>query len=124
MISVGVKGDSRKTTRDLDKMRRQVILASINSYGQMGVDALARATPVESSATRNAWKYRTVKTRTGFAIEWYNTNDGGDVSVAVLIQYGHGTGTGGYVYGRDFINPAMRPVFDTIADDVWKKVKS
>ncbi len=89
----------------------------------MGVDALARATPVATSLTRNSWEYRIIKDRKNPGIEWYNTNVVNGVSVAILIQYGHGTGTGGYVTGRDYINPAMLPVFDMIADEIWKKVK-
>ncbi len=88
----------------------------------MGVDALSSATPVDSSLTAKSWGYRVIKDRSRPGIEWYNTNIPGSTPVAILIQYGHATGTGGYVSGRDYINPAMRPIFDQIAVDVWKEV--
>jgi hypothetical protein len=90
----------------------------------MGVNALANSTPVETGLTARSWQYRIVKDRRGPTIEWYNTNQVNGTPVAILIQYGHGTGTGGYVAGRDYINPAMRPIFDTIADEVWRRVKA
>jgi hypothetical protein len=124
MISAEGKGDFNATKRWLDKMKRGLSSTDgLATYGEMGVRALQSATPVESGQTRSAWRYRIVSDRNGPRIEWYNTHDGGGVSVAVLIQFGHGTGTGGYVQGRDFINPAMRPIFDRIANEVGKKVR-
>lgn len=124
MISITTHGDSGKTKNYLNKLLRGDIFSDFHRYGQMGVDALSAATPVESSTTRNSWEYRIVKGRKMTGIEWYNTNVVDGQIIAVLIQYGHGTGTGGYVQGRDYINPAMRPVFDRIAAEVWKKVIS
>lgn len=125
MISVSSKGDSNKTARSLQKMKRNRLFGNLHQYGQRGVQLLASATPVESSLTANSWEYRIVNERNGPRIEWYNTHDAGNgTSVAILIQYGHGTKNGGYVIGRDFINPAIQPLFDKLADDVWKKVKS
>ncbi len=98
------------------------MFSDLTRHGKTGVDALSNATPVDSSLTANSWAFRIIKDRRNPGIEWYNSNAAGDVSVAILIQYGHATGTGGYVVGRDFINPAMQPIFDKIADDVWKKV--
>ena len=98
------------------------IFSGLDRYGQMGVNALASATPVDTGLTAQSWKYRIVKTRGRYTIEWYNTNVHNGSNVAILIQYGHGTGTGGFVQGRDYINPATRPIFDQIADDVWRKV--
>ncbi len=98
------------------------MFSDLTRHGKTGVDALSNATPVDSSLTANSWAFRIIKDRRKPGIEWYNSNVAGDVSVAILIQYGHATGTGGYVVGRDFINPAMQPIFDKIADDVWKKV--
>lgn len=121
MIGIESRGNHNKTTNFLTKLLRGDIYSDLHRYGQMGVDALATATPVDSSLTANSWKYRIVKGRFP-GIEWYNTNVVAGTPVAILIQYGHGTGTGGYVQGRDYINPAMRPIFDQIASDVWKKV--
>lgn len=124
MIIVTSKGDYKKTRDFLHKMAQNDIFVDLEKYGQLGIDALAKATPVDSSLTRNSWDYRVIKDRRNPGIEWYNTNEVNGTPVAILIQYGHGTGTGGYVAGRDYINPAMRPVFDKIADEIWKKVKN
>lgn len=93
--------------------------------GSEGVHALAAATPIDSGDTRNSWNYKVEKSRGSYSIIWTNdhkTVDGDPI--AIILQYGHGTGTGGYVQGRDYINPAMKPVFDSIADKVWKAVTS
>lgn len=90
----------------------------------MGVDALARATPIDSALTAQSWYYVIIQDNRRVRIEWHNRNTANGTPVAVLIQYGHGTRNGGYVVGRDYINPAIRPIFDQIADDVWKKVKA
>ena len=100
------------------------IFSGLDRYGQEGVDALANATPKESGETANSWRYRIIRKRGFVTIEWYNTHVNDGANIAVLIQYGHGTGTGGYVQGIDYINPSIRPVFDRIADEIWKKVKS
>lgn len=124
MISITSKGDYKKTTDFLKRILQGDIYSDLNRYGQMGVDALSNATPVDTSLTSNSWGYRVIKDRKRPGIQWYNKNIESGIPVAILIQYGHATGTGGYVAGRDFINPAMRPVFDKIADDIWKKVKA
>lgn len=123
MIEVTSKGDFTNTKNLLDKMRRGSIFSDINRHGQTGVNALARATPVDTGLTQHSWGYRVITDRRHPGIEWYNSNSVNGISVAILIQYGHATGTGGYVHGRDFINPAMHPIFDQIADDIWEKVK-
>lgn len=123
MIGITTKGDLKKTTDFLNKLLGGGFYTDLNKYGQMGVDALSKATPVDSSLSSHSWAYRIIKGRRP-GIEWYNTNVVNGTPVVILIQYGHATGTGGYVVGRDFINPAMRPIFDKLADDVWKKVKS
>ena len=94
----------------------------LEKYGLRGVDALSNATPHESGRTAGAWKFRVIPSKSHPRIEWYNTHIHNGQIIAVLIQYGHGTGTGGYVLGRDYINPALRPIFDQIAADVWKQV--
>lgn len=123
MIGVTSKGDFKKTDAFLKRLQKGDIFSDLNKYGQMGVDALANATPVDSRLTANSWKYRIIKGKHP-GIEWYNTNEVNGTSVAILLQYGHATGTGGYVSGRDFINPAIKPIFDKIGADVWKKVKN
>lgn len=124
MIGISVSGDSNKTSKALSRMLDRRLFSDLDRFGKMGVEALARATPIDSSLTANSWGYRIIKDKKFPGVEWYNTNVTGGTPVAILIQYGHATGTGGYVQGRDFINPAMRPVFDQIADEIWKKVKS
>lgn len=125
MISLTSKGDWGSTIRQLKRMATGTDNhASLEKYGKAGVAALAKATPVDSGLTAASWNYRVIKTRGRPGIEWYNTNTSNGTSVAILIQYGHGTGTGGYVRGRDYINPAMRPVFDQIVAQFWREVTS
>lgn len=100
------------------------IYSNLDKYGRLGVDALASATPHETGLTAKSWGYRVNTTNDGASIEWYNTNVNDGVNIAVIIQYGHGTGTGGFVSGIDYINPAIRPIFDQIAADVWEQVKA
>ncbi len=122
MISIESQGDFKNTTDFLNRLVKGDIFSGFDNYGRIGVDALAGATPVDSRLTANSWAYRVIKSRKRPGIIWYNTNMAGDTPVAILIQYGHATGTGGYVEGRDFINPAMQPIFDQIAVDVWREV--
>lgn len=96
----------------------------LDKYGLMGVDALSNATPRDSGETAQSWKYKIVHKKGRHGIEWYNTHTNQGMQIAILIQYGHGTGTGGYVQGFDYINPAIKPIFDNIAEEIWKKVKS
>jgi hypothetical protein len=105
-------------------MSKGDIFATLGTFGEQGVVALANATPIDSGRTADSWYFRTEKTRGGYSISWHNDNVNDGQPIAILIQYGHGTGTGGYVQGRDYINPAIRPVFDKIAEDVWKAVRS
>ena len=100
----------------------QVVRSILNKYGQMGVDALSSATPVESRKTASSWRYK-IKTGKKFSsITWYNDNVIDGVNIAVILQYGHGTGTGGWVEGRDYINPALRSIFDRFASELWMEV--
>jgi hypothetical protein len=125
MISLTSKGDWGSTIKQLKRMATgQDQYANLDKYGKAGVAALARATPVDTGLTADSWKYKIVRTRGRPGIEWYNTNVVNGTSVAILIQYGHGTGTGGYVRGKDYINPAMRPVFDQIVSQFFKEVSS
>lgn len=122
MIKFVHKGDFKKTEEFLKRNKDLDINAILNAYGRKGVEALSENTPKDSGKTAGAWSYEIVKTRKGCSIYWRNANVNQGIPIAILIQYGHGTGTGGYVEGRDFINPAIQPVFDEIADEVWKEV--
>jgi hypothetical protein len=123
MITFESNGDFKKTQQFLDRMARAEHMAILNHYGQVGVDALASATPTDSGLTATSWTYTIEKKQGKYSIVWHNTNVVDGVPVAILIQYGHGTGTGGWVEGRDYINPAIRPIFDMITEEVWKQVK-
>lgn len=126
MISIDVSGSTKQTQSFLTKMGTidNDIRATLESAGQRGVEALAAATPMESGLTAMSWGYEVVTEGGSTTIYWTNTNSFSGVNVAIILQYGHGTGTGGWVAGRDYINPAIQSIFDEIADDVWKKVTS
>ena len=115
-------GSFDKTQAFLDRIIRGNIFAELDKYGRLGVEALAHSTPINTGKTASSWAYRVTKGSRQSKIEWYNTNNPYGENVAVLIQYGHGTRNGGYVTGRDYINPAMRPIFDDIANNLWKEV--
>lgn len=116
------KGDFKNTERFLKKVLKGGIYKNLDKYGARGVEALANATPVDQGTTAASWGYEIEKTSSHVRIAWTNSNLNKGEQIAVLIQYGHGTGTGGYVQGTDYINPAMREVFQEIADDVWREV--
>lgn len=121
-MGIRVTGSFDNTKKFLLKNRSSNHKALLAKYGRLGVEALANATPVESGTTAHSWYYEIVKTNTGYRLEWKNSHMAGQVPVAILIQYGHATGNGGYVQGTDFINPAMKSVFDDLAYNVWKEV--
>ena len=124
MIRFKHKSDFKHTEHFFKKAQERSYLNTLKKYGQAGVEALASATPVESGATAAAWSYEIAQTDGGYSIYWTNSNINKGVNIAVILQYGHGTGTGGYVQGIDYINPAIRPIFDQIADEAWKEVTS
>jgi hypothetical protein len=124
MIELTCDGEFTLTEKYLKSLQNNDISSDLDHYGRLGLDALASATPVDSGLAASSWGYRILNEANGPTIEWYNTDIEGGVSVVILIQYGHGTGTGGYVAGRDFINPAIQGVFDKIAEDLWKKVSA
>jgi len=124
MISFQVSGDFKRTDMFLAKMSRGNLFRALDGFAREGVAALASATPVESGLTASSWTYKISTGRGSATISWLNTHINDGVPIAIILQYGHGTGTGGYVAGRDYINPAIRPVFDKIADSVWKEVTS
>lgn len=123
MISVTSKGGKR-TRQHLENILRRGIDKDLHRWGQMGLQALQKATPVDTRLSASSWGYRIAKDSHGPRIEWFNTNSVNGTPVVILIHYGHATGTGGYVQGREFINTAMRPVFDQINDEIRKKVRS
>lgn len=123
-ISIRQQGNFDRTERFAKKMSTNDIFSVLNAAGRAGVDALQSATPKDSGATAAAWSFTTKVDRNGYSIHWTNSNVVNGFSVAVGLQYGHGTGSGGYVQGRDYINPAIRPIFDIIAETVWREVES
>lgn len=124
MLYVTSQGDFSKTQKFLAKLARPNIIERLKAYGSMGVDALSAATPKDSGKTAGSWGYEVKQSGKTYSIVWTNTNVVNGVPIAVILQYGHGTGTGGYVKGRDYINPAIQPIMNRIAEDVWKVVSS
>lgn len=122
MISFRQKGDFSKLNRYLERVKEAANIGVLDKYGREGVAALASATPVESGLTARSWYYEIHRQNGSVSIEFYNSNVNKGVPIAIILQYGHGTGTGGWVQGRDYINPAIQPIFDKIADDAWKEV--
>lgn len=122
MIKVEVKGDFKKTNSFLERAANMFQVGVLDKYGRRGVDALRVATPVDSGETAAAWYYRIVRNRKGVAIEWLNSSENEGIPIVILLQYGHGFDGGGYYEGLDFINPAMRPIFEQIADDAWREL--
>lgn len=124
MISLFVKGDSNKTETFLENLRQLQIMAILEKYGSIGVEALRSVTPTDTGKTAESWAYEIEQDANGYTIYWTNDNYNQRFNVAINLQTGHGTGTGGYVEPVDYINPAMSAVFDQIADDVWREVTS
>lgn len=124
MIEIQSSGSFVNTEGFIKRMSKGDIFQALERYAQQGVDALARATPFDSGETARSWTYTINRQRGSYEIQFRNTHIVSGVPIAIIIQYGHGTGTGGYVQGRDYINPVIRPLFDQIANDVWKVVTS
>ena len=122
MITFRQKGDFSKASRYLERLKEAAKLGVLDKYGREGVAALASATPTETGLTASSWTYEIERKGSSVSIVYKNSNINKGVSIAVILQYGHGTGTGGWVQGRDYINPAIQPVFDRIADEAWKEV--
>lgn len=122
MIQFRHKGDFSKITRYFEKVKETVNLGILDKYGREGVAALASATPVESGLTASSWYYEITQKNESAQINFCNSNINKGVPIAIILQYGHGTGTGGWVEGRDYINPAIQPIFDRIANEAWKEV--
>ena len=122
MISFRQKGDFSKLTRYLERVKNVVKIGDLDKYGREGVAALSSATPIDSGLTANSWYYKIEHTNGSATISFHNSNIQNGVPIAVILQYGHGTRNGGWVQGRDYINPAIRPIVDKIADNAWKEV--
>lgn len=122
MITIESQGDWKMTRNWFDRMTKLDLALIMNQFGKEGVSALASATPSKSGVTSNSWDYEVTRKGNNWKITWTNSNVNKGANIAVLIQYGHGTRNGGYVVGRDYINPAIRPVFDKIAKQAWKEV--
>lgn len=122
MITITSKGDYSKLTRHLNRLKEIALMDVLNKYGKEGVAALSAATPVETGRTANSWTYEVECGKSASSITFNNTNINKGVSIAIILQYGHGTRNGGYVQGRDYINPAIQPIFDKMVDAVWREV--
>ena len=121
-ITLTAKGEYNKVEKWLNRLLNKEYLNILDKYGRRGVDALSSATPIDTGNTAASWGYEIHHDSGSTIINWTNSNINKGVSIAILLQYGHGTGTGGYVRGRDYINPALRPIFDSMADELWKEV--
>lgn len=124
MITLRSKGNFKKTEKFLKKSLGRNWRSVLDKYGQRGVQALSAATPIESGVTACAWDYEIVEGSDYVSVVWKNYNINKGVNIAVILQYGHSTRNGGYVRGRDYINPALQPIFDDLADAAWKEVTS
>lgn len=124
MITFEHKGDFSNLTRYLERVKNVVHKSTLEKYGQEGVRALSSATPIDSGETSSSWYYDIKINRGSATITFYNSNIQNGVPIAIILQYGHGTRNGGWVEGRDYINPAIQPIFDKIVEEAWKEVSS
>lgn len=122
MIGITQKGNWSKTRKWLEAVERMNVTGVLDKYGQLGVEALSQATPVDTGLAASSWNYEIKKENGNIIIQWNNTDIEGGYNVAILLQYGHGTNRGVFVRGIDYINPAMRPVMDSLANELWKEV--
>ena len=122
MISFRQKGDFSKLTRFLERAKESVKIGDLDKYGREGVAALSSATPIDSGKTADSWSYEITNKDGSVTITFNNSNIQNGVPIAIILQYGHGTRNGGWVQGRDYINPAIQPVFDEIVDKAWREV--
>ena len=122
VISVTQKGDFQKTDKFLSNLVGKYYRRKLDHYGKMGVNALAAATPVDTGKTAASWSYEIVEEDGRLAIHWTNSNIQRGINIAVILQYGHATRNGGWVEGIDYVNPAMKPIFEKMAEEAWKEV--
>lgn len=116
------KGSFKNIEKFLMKANKFTAMAVLSKYGRLGVDALAGNTPVLTGTTAGSWTYDIEGSQGNWKLVWRNTNVNKNVNIAIILQYGHGTRNGGYVVGRDYINPALRPIFDQFADELWEEL--
>lgn len=124
LVTITNKGNYEKTTNFLQGLLKKDYIGILNKYGDAGVQVLANATPIDSGKTAQSWSYEVRHDRTGYTLAWYNSNTNQGLSIVVLNQYGHATRDGGWVQGVDFINPAMKPFFDELVEELWREVGS
>lgn len=122
MIRFRQKGDFSKLSKYFEKMKEAAKIGVLDKYGREGVAALSSATPVESGKTASSWSYEIERQNGSVSIVFKNSNVNKSVPIAIILQLGHGTGTGGWVEGRDYINPAIQPIFDKLANEAWEEV--
>lgn len=122
MLTIRQKGDFAKTTRYFVNLKNAIKMVDLDKYGKAGVAALASATPIDTGLTAKSWYYEIDKGSGSASITFYNSNVHRGICIAIILQYGHGTGTGGWVEGRDYINPAIQPIFDQLAENAWREV--
>ena len=122
MITINQKGNFEKLTKYLIKARLAKIDPILRKFGDQGLAALQAATPKDTGLTASSWYYEIERSGSSVSIAFYNSNIQNGIPIAIILQYGHGTGTGGWVEGRDYINPALRPIFDNIAEQAWREV--
>lgn len=122
MISFRQKGDFSKLTRYFERLKETVKLGELDKYGREGVAALESATPIDTGETAKSWYYKITNANGSATISFYNSNIQNGCPIAIILQYGHGTKNGGWVEGRDYINPAIQPIFDEIANNAWREV--
>ena len=122
MIRFKQKGDFKKLNSYLERIKDVIKNSQLDKYGDLGVQALSEATPKKTGLTSESWYYKIERKNTSLSISFYNSNINEGVPIAIILQYGHGTKNGGWVEGMDYINPAIRPIFDRIANEAWKEV--
>lgn len=122
MITLKNSGNFRKIDRFLKRFTGKSYKHIYDAYGKKGVQALSSVTPQQTGLTANSWGYEIIETKSGTSITWTNTNVQNGVSIAIILQFGHATRSGGYVQGYDYINPALRPIFDGFTNDIWREV--
>ena len=122
MITLRQKGDFKKVTGYLEQIKEKALIGILDKYGREGVAALASATPVDSGLTARSWYYEIKHDKGSATITFHNSNIQNGVPIAIILHYGHGTGTGGWVQGRDYINSAIQPIFDKLANEAWREV--
>lgn len=122
MVKFRHKGDFSKTTRFMRNAKDSIRLKDLDAYGREGVAALKSATPIDTGKTAASWYYEVTHTKESATISFHNSNIQNGVPIAIILQYGHGTRNGGWVVGRDYINPSIQPIFDKIANNAWREV--